>query len=215
MKAHYEIIQGTADWLEMRWGKIGGTLSGGLFVKSDTLFYELLAEQTEEFQLYDHYENADMLRGSEMEPQAREEVSKYAGVEFKECGWVQSSQNSILGISPDGISEDETEMCELKCFQAKNHIRSVHKNIIPKDNRHQCLHYFTVNPKLKKLHFGLFRPESVRPLFVKVLTPESMLDLGTEKKPNIKPVKEWVKIALAEAFIIKFKLKRSIKQLNF
>ena len=215
MKAHYEIMQGTADWLEMRWGKIGGTLSNGLFVKSDTLFYDLLSEQTEDFQLVDHYENSDMLRGTELEPVARENLTKYTEVDFIECGWLQSLSNTILGISPDGISKDETEMCEIKCPAAKKHITTVIENEIPKDHRHQCLHYFTVNPKLKKLHFCSFRPESIRPLFVKTITPDSKLDLGTKSKPNVKTVKEWVVIARDEALIIKIQVEKAIEKLNF
>ena len=49
MKVYFEIEQGSSDWFSIKWGKVGGTASSGLFVKSDTLFYNLLAEQTESF----------------------------------------------------------------------------------------------------------------------------------------------------------------------
>ena len=39
---HKEIKQGSIEWHELRWGKIGGTLSSGLFVKSDTLLIDIL-----------------------------------------------------------------------------------------------------------------------------------------------------------------------------
>ena len=40
----HNITQGTADWLELRHGKITGTASKGLFIKSDTLLIYLISK---------------------------------------------------------------------------------------------------------------------------------------------------------------------------
>ena len=48
MIAHFEIEQGSEEWLKIRYAKIGGTRSGGLFVESETLAIELLGEIIEE-----------------------------------------------------------------------------------------------------------------------------------------------------------------------
>ena len=55
----------------------------------------ILAEQTEDFQLTDDsYENYDMLRGKELEPMARIELSKYIGFDLDERQ-IQYAKNEI------------------------------------------------------------------------------------------------------------------------
>jgi len=78
--------QGSIEWHESRWAKITSTRASQLFVKSDNLFLELLGEYTEQFQVEDNYESYDMIRGKELEPEARHQVSQYTGLEFNEVG---------------------------------------------------------------------------------------------------------------------------------
>lgn len=217
MIAHYEIIQRSEEWLQMKYRKIGGTLSKGLFVKSDTLLIDMLSQFNEDFFIEDEgYESSDMIRGVELEPVARRELSKYIGVELKECGWLQCEEYKILGISPDGISEDETVTAEIKCPAAKKHMSTIYNDAIPSDNINQCLHYFTVNPKLQKHYFASFRPENkLKPLFVKLLTRDSLVDLGTKAKPNIKPIHEWVAIAKKETALLEVQIDETIERLSF
>jgi hypothetical protein len=210
-----DIIQGTPEWLELKWGKIGGSTSKGLFIASDTLLYEVLAELTEDFQIEaDPYMSPMMLNGVNREPLARAEMSKFVGIEFQEVGWLQCEEIPLLGISPDGITEDETITCEVKCPGAKKHIQTVHTREIPSDNIHQCLHYFTINPKLVKHYFGSFRPESAYPLFVKELTLDSIIDLGTKAKPNCKTIREWVQIAKKNACELQVNLEIALKNME-
>lgn len=215
MKIYYNIEQCTPEWFELKYGKVGGSASKGLFVPSDTLLLELLAEMTEPFELEeDGYESSDMIRGKELEPYARSEAEKYAGVKFLVPGWLQCEEIPILGISPDGITEDLTITGEFKCPGAKKHISTVYNNEIPADNIHQSLHYFTVNPFCQKHYFVSFRPESNYPLWVKLLTRESIIDLGTKAKPNCKTVREWVKIAKFNALELEANLNITLKQLE-
>lgn len=196
MKIYHDIIQGTEEWFALKYGKVGGSTSKGLFVNSDTLLLELLAEKTEPFQMdYDGYENADMIRGKELEPLHKSEIEKYTGINFNVPGWIQSDTIPILGISPDGLSEDLTVSWEGKAPGSKKHIATVYAKEIPSDNIHQSLHYFTVNQKLQMHYFSSFRPESDYPLWVKQITRDSLIDLGTKAKPNVKKVSEWVGIA--------------------
>lgn len=217
MIAHYEIQQGTEEWHKIRWGKIGGTLSKGLFTKGDGLLYDLLSEILEDFQLDDEaYLSADMLRGFELEPRARLLLSEYIGVELLECGWLQSERNQLLGISPDGISEDHTVSAEIKCPASKKHSQTILSNEIPLDNLDQCIHYFTVNPKLQKHYFCSFRPENkFKELFVKELTRESLINIGTNARPVIKTVQECVDIALIEADNLLTQINSAINKLSF
>lgn len=217
MKVHFEIEQGSLDWFLIKHGKIGGTRAKGLFVKTDTLFFDLLAEKTER---YDEDEDEDgflsdaMERGKYLEPQARHELNQYTKLEFLECGWIQSDID-ILGISPDGITADLTAQCEIKCLGAKNHLRACVSDKIPQDYIHQCIHAFAVNSRLETLYFLAYRPESPKNMFVKTLTRSSVVNIGTEAKPVMRSIDDCVKIINTEAQFIQEKLTKTINTLNF
>jgi len=214
MDIYKNIKQGTEEWFEIKWRKIGGTLSKGLFVKSLTLLNDLVSQFLEEFEYdEDSFQSADMQRGSEMEVFAREYLSKYVGVQFSEVGWLQSKRNKLLGISPDGITDCETKMCETKCFGRKQHTKTLITNEIPHENINQCLHYFTVNPKLEEFYFIAYRPESVKH-FIKKLTPQSEINMGTEKKPVMMPIHEAVTKAHDLADTLLFDIERQIELIN-
>jgi len=211
----HDILQGTPMWFELRWGKITGTASKGLFIKSDTLLIDLIAQNTEDWEMEDTYASADMVRGTELEVYAREAISDELFISFKEVGFLQNASIPILCISPDGLSEDDTIGLEIKCPKAKKHTETILNNDIPSDNIHQVLHYFTVNPKLETMYFVSYRPESkVKPLWYKSLTRDSLIDLGTKAKPNIKTVAEWVEIATIEASKINHELNMALLKLN-
>lgn len=215
MKVYHDIIQGTEEWFRLKYGKVGGSTSKGLFTPTDTLLFELLAENTEPFQMEeDNYVSRDMQRGIELEPMHRREIEKYAGISLIVPGWLQCAECPIIGISPDGITEDMTISWEGKSPGAEKHIATVYGKDIPADNIHQSLHYFTVNPKLEKHYFSSFRPESNYPLFVKLITLESLINLGTKAKPNVKRIDEWVKIALHNALELEANLSLALKQLE-
>lgn len=215
MIIYRDIQQRTPEWFELKWGKVGGSTSKGLFIPSDTLMLEILAEVTEPFEIdADGYCSPEMQRGIDLEPIGRAELEKVAKVSFIDVGWLQCEENDLLGISPDGITDDGLVSCEGKCPGRKKHIETVLSDRIPVDNIHQCLHYFTVNPKLQKHYFFSFRPESDYPFWYKLLTRDSEIDLGTKAKPNAKTVQEWVDIAKVNAKALKDNLQIAIKQLN-
>lgn len=216
MIARYDIEQGTEEWYKVRYGKIGGSTSAGLFVKSDTLLLSLLAELTEPIDLdYDSYISEDMQRGIELEPIARKSLSEYIGVELFQAGWLQSTEHELLGISPDGISKCETITAEIKCPGAKKHVETLLNNEIPLDNLKQCIHYFTVNPKLQKHYFCSYRPESIKPMFVRELNRNSLVNLGTKAKPVMKTIAECVSIAKNATVVLEGQIKEAIEKLKF
>jgi hypothetical protein len=216
MIARYDIEQHSEDWHKARYAKIGGTLSKGLFVKSDTLLEDVLSELCEEFDLQENYQSFDMQRGSELEPEARKALSAYLGVELKEVGWLQCEENEYIGISPDGITDCQTISAEIKCPNSKKHLKTILTNEIPSDNIHQCLHYFTVNPKLEKHYFCSYRPENIyKPIFVRELTRDSLVNLGTKAKPVLKTISEWVAIAKNESLELKKQIEIELNKLKF
>jgi len=234
MIARYDIEQHSEEWHKVRYGKVGGTLSKGLFIKSDTLLEDVLSELVEEFDLQESFQSYDMIRGTELEPEARKALNAYLGIELLEVGWLQSIEIPLLGISPDGLTECETISAEIKCPASKKHLKTVLTQEIPSDNIHQCLHYFTVNPKLEKHYFCSYRPENIyKPIFVKELTRDSLIDLGLTYKGKIKEdrglglkdyvceikdirtISEWVKLAKSNAKELQIQINEKIEQLKF
>lgn len=231
-----DIEQGSDLWHRERYRKIGGTLSKDLFVNSDTLLIKVLSQLLEDFQHVDGYVSDEMLRGIELEPYALKSLIKYSGLNFGVIGWLQCEEIPILGISPDGITKDDRFSCEIKCPSSKRHTETILYNEIPKDNIHQCLHYFTVNPNLERHLFASFRPENnIKPLFVKELTRDTIIDLGLKKKvevevigkkgvaikpktkvvADLKTVNEWVAIAKEAARDLQSTLDLKLKELEF
>lgn len=236
MKAYFELEQGSIEWHEIRYRKIGGSGAKGLFVDSATLLTSLIADFCEEFdeEADEGFVSQSMWRGKMLEPEAREQLKQYTGVNFIDCGWIQSD-HELLGISPDGITEDLTIACEAKCFEKVQHIKTCLSGNIPPENIAQCVHYFTVNPKLETLYFISYRPENtIKSLFVKELKRDSMVSVGwkiktTETRPNakgkdydyvvakddIRPISEWCEIAIYEADELKKLIKQKINNLKF
>jgi len=234
MIAHYEIEQHSEEWHQIRYGKVGGTLSSGLFVNSDTLLDTVLSELVEDFDLQESFQSYDMVRGTELEPEARKALNAYLGIELKEVGWLQCEENEYLGISPDGLTECETISAEIKCPASKKHLVTIRKNEIPDDNIDQCIHYFTVNPKLEKHYFCSFRPENkYKPIFVKELTRDSLVDKGWKIKgkikedrglgvkeyvcdiPDIRTVQQWVDYSKESAKKLKVKISEELQKISF
>ena len=238
MTARFDIEQHSVEWFEEKWGRVGGTRAKELFVKTDTLFYKLLAETVEQFNedFEEGYQSEAMERGNYLEPQARIELEKYTCFEFLECGWLQSDECDLLGISPDGITKSQSIQCEIKCPQPVAHLKMCVENEVQKDYLPQIVHAFTVNDKLERLYFCSYRPEcEIMPLFVKVFTPDSIIDLGWKKKVQVevigkkgtpiapkietiadyKPISEWSKIAIETAKELEVKIKETINKLNF
>jgi len=214
MKNYKSIVQKTEAWHQLKWGRIGGTLSKGLFVKSDTLLIDLLYQRCENFvHVPEGFINDAMERGNTLEPIARQYLNEYLGVEFKETGWLQCEENELLGMSPDGLTEDETIQVEIKCLGGKKHYEILLDDDIPLDYIHQCLHAFTVNPKLEKLYFMAFRPESPRP-FIKMLTRDSEINLGTKAKTVMHTIANAVGLSLDSANALLENLKQKEKQLK-
>ena len=214
MKIHYDIEQGTEAWHRIRWAKIGGTRGSGLFVKSNTLAIEITAELCEDYQDDDSFTSKDMQRGNELEPVARERLEEYAGVKFLEAGWIDSDIPRV-GMSPDGITEDETAMCEIKCPSKKKHTEWCLDEVVPKDHVYQCIHAFLVNSKLETLHFCSFRPECIRPLFVVSLTRESEVNIGTAKKPVMAVIGKLVDDASSAAHTLNKDIDAMVKKMEF
>jgi hypothetical protein len=190
-----DIIQGSEEWHEIRWAKIGGTSSEGLHKKSETLLIKILSERLEEFEPEEGFQNDAMQRGQDLETFAREFLEGYTGLKFIETGWIQSEENELLGMSPDGITEDLKSGCEIKCPSRKEHTNTLIENAIPLKHIAQILQAFIVNPDLESWWFISFRPESPKH-FIECVTLDSEVNMGTKARPQIKTIREWREITI-------------------
>jgi hypothetical protein len=212
-----DIIQQSVEWHEVKHGKVGGTLSKGLFTKGDTLFLHILSQRIEPFdadEIEDGFESKAMQRGNDLEPLAVQYVEEYTGIKFNSTGWLQCEENELLGISPDAISECLKISIEAKCPGAKEHTETIYKNEIPLKHINQIVHSFIVNKQQEKLIFISFRPESPKH-FIKEVALDTMVNLGTQARPVMKTVEEWRDLGRAKADKLLNDLKKAELKINF
>lgn len=217
MKLFKDIEQKTEAWFKIKHGKIGGSTSKGLLVKGDTLLIQMLSERCEDFEMdADSYESNDMQRGNELEPVGIRELEIYTNENFEEIGWVEHETIKILGISPDGLSKNGFVACELKCPSAKKHTENIRNNVVPLDHIHQCIQYFVVIDTLKELHFASFRPENnFKPLFVKTINRDSVVNIGTKARPVEKTIQECVEMYESKAKELEAQLEKEVESIKF
>ncbi len=218
MRAYWDVVQQTDDWFAIKHGKIGGTLAGGLFVNSDTLFYKILGENAEDFEIPDNdrYINAAMMRGNELEPRALEFIKEHTGYNYRTCGWLQNAEVDILGISPDGITADFLDAVEIKCPGSSKHAEYVLKGVLPLEHTHQTIHYFTVNPLLESLTFISYRPENhTKPALIIEVTRESLVNIGTPARPKMVSVHEASAMAFKEVLNIQTRVLETLGEWVF
>ena len=237
MIVHKDIAQKTDEWFKIKHGKIGGSTAKGLTVKGDTLMVHILSQMCEDYNSDSiGFASKDMERGNELEPYAVRDLEISTGIKFLDIGWIEHDTIKLIGISPDGLNEDYTIACEIKCPSAKKHTETIRDNIIPLDNIHQCIHYFTVIDTLESLHFASYRPEhKYQPLFIKTITRDSLVDLGlkttkevevigkkglpikpkTVSIPDIRTVSQWVSLYEEKAIEMEIQLNDEINLIIF
>lgn len=205
----FDFEQNTLEWFEAKWGKIGGTLSKGLLVKSDTLLIDILSQHLEEFEPTDSYENQAMIEGRENEPFAIQWLEQRLGIKFEKPAICISTENDLLCYSPDGLSECDRFGAEVKCPQRKAHTKILFENETPLEYISQIVHAFTVNPKMEKFWFLSFRPQSPKH-FLKEYNPDTLINMGTKAKPVMKTIREWTQVSKDEATLLKLELNQSL-----
>lgn len=135
-----EIIQGSEAWHLLRIGKVtasriadvlskgrNGAESAGVRNYRSQLVCERLTGAREET-----YINAAMMRGTELEPLARECYEFIKGVEVNQTAFVDHPTVLMSGCSPDGLTNDDG-LIEIKCPNTATHIDYLLNNVVPSD----------------------------------------------------------------------------------
>ena len=221
-KYYRELEQRTEEWFKIKNGKVGGSTTKDLMIKKglpgSALLNQILADHMEEF-FYDEedqpYLSKDVERGNTLEPFAIEELEKVANVKFLPIGWVQSKY-SLLGISPDGLSEDNKIACEVKCPSAKVHVEYLLNKSLPLTYIWQIINYFASIDDLELLWFASYRPENnINPLFNLKLTKDSEVNIGTIAKPVMITILEGVAMVHNRAIELETLVTDTIESLEF
>lgn len=212
----HEVAQRSAEWLDLRKGRITGSKLSGLIVKRGTErkdgFYKLMAERLGVYEGDDEL-SSTRERGSAMEEEARQAACDKIGKQFREVGFITSEVDDRIALSPDGVLSNEdgeiTEAIEIKCPSAWNHLRTVCEDKVPKQYLEQVYQYFIVVPTLQKLHFVSYDPRiTARPIHVVEVTRESLESAKEGAENELVRHLEYQKAVLVE-------LDEEIKKLAF
>ena len=137
MVAMPELVQGTADWLQIRCGKLTASRVAEALAKTksgwgagrDNVMAQLIAERLTG-QPMETYTNAAMQWGTATEPQAREAYAAATFYTVTQVGFVHHPTIEGFGCSPDGLVEDDG-LVEVKCPNTATHIDTLLALSIP------------------------------------------------------------------------------------
>lgn len=177
---HPAVEQGSPEWFSLRQGKLTASVASKLLTATGRLSTQfksemgrILAETLELQEPEPIIPNKWMVRGTEMEAEARKWFTVVTDLDVNQVGFIESSDH-ILGASPDGIVEVEHDgkvvnvPLELKVPKPSTHIDWLlnSKDSVPACHMQQV--HFTI--ALMDAPFGYFQSynESVEPLIVKV-----------------------------------------------
>ena len=168
--------QHSPAWFDARRGRVTGTRFKSLMAAETTAAYQgLIAEVTAEIitgETEPSYSNDIMQRGTDLEPEARNEFRAMFDIRVDEVGFITPDEDSPfyewIGISPDGLiydsnplyDPDSLGLLEIKCPLSKTHFNYIEKDKLPAEHRWQVqgqlfvlgleyCEFFSYYPKLK------------------------------------------------------------------
>ncbi len=148
-----EAEQRSAAWFAARAGRLTGSVaadiaatlkSGGEPAARRDLRTKLALERLTGRSLEDDYQNADMKRGIELEPEALGAYEVATGNLVEPTGFLAHT-TQLIGCSLDGHVGDFAGILELKCPRSANHLKYVRANVLPTEHRYQIVHNLLVS----------------------------------------------------------------------
>ena len=174
--------QRTPEWFEARRGRLTASNFGAWLTKSDktsakarsTAVAQVLAELAG-FPDPPVFENADIKRGIEWEPEALQYFQKLTGLTVDPIGFA-ASKHGLFGCSPDGLILSESSGVEVKCPRASKLIEWHQAGILPdayRDQVHGSMavtgaktwHFIGYHRNLPALHILTHRDEYTEAIF--------------------------------------------------
>ncbi|MFW9317865.1 YqaJ viral recombinase family protein, partial [Glaesserella parasuis] len=83
--------------------------------------------------LTEGYKSTDMLRGNQLEEQARMAYEFATGNDVVQVGGVYRNANKDMMISPDGLIPTLRKGLEIKCPKMKTHIKYIIEGVVPSE----------------------------------------------------------------------------------
>lgn len=146
--------QGTPEWFAARVGKLTSSRAGDMManprkgatesVVKRNLRVQLALERITGIPEIDTYSNADMRRGTELEPIARALYEARYGVFVDQAGFIESTGIPGCGASLDGYLDDFDGIIEIKCPKPAIHLEYIRGAALPSDYKEQVWHSLTV-----------------------------------------------------------------------
>jgi putative phage-type endonuclease len=139
------MIQGSDEWHTARLGKVTASRVADLMARTKTgwgasranYMAELLCERLTG-RPTEHFTNAAMQWGKDVEPQARAAYEFLTGADVTEVGFVDHPSIVMAGASPDGLS-GTSGLVEIKCPNSATHIETLLSETVPAKYRIQML----------------------------------------------------------------------------
>jgi predicted phage-related endonuclease len=222
MKIYWDIVQGSDEWHEIKWGKVGGstiddvTANEGKPVKNNAIFNRLLSERMEEFDPFEisTFKSNAMEVGTELEPVAAQEFERITGIVLSEMGWAER-EDGFLGISPDRVVKAEIIKAafETKCPTGPVYVSYLRDNsLITTKYAWQIVDYFAVFEQLETLYFFVFRPQNqVQPHILLEITRDTVIQVNKSKSGT---VGQLVNEALNRVAELRKELENTIEELS-
>jgi putative phage-type endonuclease len=131
------LVQGSAEWLALRCGKVTASRVADVIAKTKTgvsasrakYAGELIAERLTGVPA-ERYTNGAMAWGTEQEPNARKAYEFYRDTDVTEIGFVLHKTIGDAGASPDGLV-DVDGLLEIKCPETHTHIETLLSKSVP------------------------------------------------------------------------------------
>ena len=167
---YYNIEQGSDEWHELRKGKLTASNATAIGANGSGLktYCENIALDTVGFEK-DNYINDVMERGNILEPIARTAYEFENNVSIKEVGFIMNDKYPNVGVSPDGLIEDNGG-CEIKARNNNKHFSLILGNV--KEIPYNQIQMTLLITEREWWDFISFNPNLSKPIFVKRIYPD-------------------------------------------
>ena len=141
MTSYKEVQQGTQEWLLARLGCGTASRANDMCAAETTAafqnyLWDLVAER-ETAQPAETYVNADMERGTALEPIARAAYEAHTGTFVTQTGFWLHPEIKFFGASPDGLAGEG--LIEIKCPRTSTHLRYRSEGKVPTKYKRQMM----------------------------------------------------------------------------
>jgi len=165
---HWDIIQQTPEWDEIKKGKMSAshaTAIGNFGKGLETYTRQIVRDMIVKRQFYT---NKDMDRGNELEPIARLTYEFETGNQVKQIGFI--TYNDFVGCSPDGLVSDNGGL-ELKARNDEIHFGLLLGDSVDSSAIWQMNMNMLISGR-KWWDFGSYNPNFKQSLFIKRFYPD-------------------------------------------